>query len=116
VLRIIKDIIQSIRTDGIFPEELREAKNALDNNFIFTFKSADDVAVQQMMLEYQELPPDFLGTYRERIAAVKAEDVKRMAVKYLDPEKAIILVVGQEKNFDAPLSSFGPVNREEPVY
>ncbi len=116
VLRIIKDIIQSIRTDGIHPDELLGAKNALGNNFIFTFKSADDVAVQQMMLEYQELPLNFLETYRERIAAVKAEDVKRLAVKYLDPEEAIILVVGQEKKFDASLSSFGPVNREEPLY
>lgn len=114
VLTLLREIIGSIRRDGISPEELRGAKNALNNNFIFTFKSADDVAVQQMMLEYQELPPDFLETYRERIDAVKAEDVKRMAVKYLDPEKAIILVVGQEKKFDAPLSTFGSVNREEP--
>jgi zinc protease len=113
VLNLMKEIIGQIQVDEISPKELQGAKNALANNFIFTFKTADDVAFQKMMLEYKELPRDFLETYPGNIAAVKAEDVKRVALKYLDSQKAVILVVGQEKEFDAPLSQFGTVNRED---
>jgi len=113
VLTIMKDIIKKIQVEEINPAEIRWAKNAIQNNFIFTFKTADDVAFQQMMLKYQQLPSDFLETYRKKIEAVKAEDVKIMASKYLDLQKAIILVVGPEKEFDSPLSIFGTVNRED---
>jgi len=113
VLNLIRDILQQIRDKEISPKELQWAKNAIANNFIFTFKTADDVSVQQMMLEYKELPRNFLETYPGRIAAIKAEDVKRVASKYLDSQKAVILVVGTENEFDAPLSQFGTVTRED---
>lgn len=79
------------------------AKNSIANNFIFTFKTADDVAVQQMMLEYKELPRNFLETYPNIIAAVTVADLKRVAEKYLGSDKAVILVVGPEKEFDRSL-------------
>jgi zinc protease len=109
----MRDIIKKIQSEGITPEEIQWAKSAISNNFIFTFKTADDVAFQQMMLEYLDLPSDYLESYREKIAAVNATDVKRMASKYLDLHKTVILVVGSETKFEAPLSSFGKFNREE---
>lgn len=113
VLTIMKDIIKKMQDEEIDLEELQWAKNAIQNNFIFSFKTADDVAFQHMMLEYQKLPSNFLETYREKIEAVKAEDLKRMASKYLNLQKATVLVVGPEKEFDSPLSIFGTVNRED---
>ncbi|OPY19082.1 MAG: Peptidase M16 inactive domain protein [Syntrophus sp. PtaB.Bin075] len=113
VLNIMRDIIKKIQSEGITPEEIQLAKSAISNNFIFTFKTADDVVFQQMMLEYLDLPSDYLESYREKITAVNATDVKRMASKYLDLHKTVILVVGSETKFEAPLSSFGKFNREE---
>jgi predicted Zn-dependent peptidase len=113
VLDIIIDIIKKIRTEKISLYELQWAKNAIRNNFIFSFKTANDVAVQQMMMEYNELSKNFLEKYSERIEAVKIEDIINVASKYLDFQNAVILVVGAEKEFDAPLSKYGRINRED---
>jgi hypothetical protein len=39
------------------------------------------------------------------------EDLKRAAYKYLSPEEAVILIAGNESDFDQPLSAFGKVER-----
>ncbi len=111
-LDLVKDIVKEIREKEVSPKELQWAINAISNNFIFSFKTADDVVFQQMIGEYKKLPQNFLEAYPGRIAAVRTEDVRRVASKYLDPKEAVILVVGQEKEFDSPLSQFGIVNRE----
>jgi len=113
-LHVINDIIQQVQIQKISQREMQRAKNAIKNNFIFTFKTADDVAFQQLMTEYRELPRNFLETYDEKIDAVKADDLKRVALKYFPKQKVVILVVGPEKDFDAPLSKFGTVIRINP--
>ena len=44
--------------------------------------------------EYTKRKPDFWDTYRDRIRAVTADDVLRVAKKYLAPDKMVILAVG----------------------
>jgi predicted Zn-dependent peptidase len=41
-----------------------------------------------------ELAPDYLETYRENIQRVTKEDVRRVAAKYVTPDRAAIVVVG----------------------
>ncbi|MDY0186609.1 MAG: pitrilysin family protein [Syntrophus sp. (in: bacteria)] len=113
VLGLIKDLVREFQEKVVGTGELQWATKAIANNFIFTFKTADDVALQQMMLEYKGLPRSFLEEYPGRIAAVGVEDVRRVAATYLDPHKSVILVLGPEKDFDAPLTRFGTVNRED---
>jgi predicted Zn-dependent peptidase len=95
------------------PEELDWAKNTLINQFIFSFTSSASIVSQQMQLEYDGLPEDYLEQYQGRVAAVKLEKLGRVAEKHLHPEKSLLLVVGKEEDFDQPLSSFGLVNRIE---
>jgi len=113
VLGLIKDLVREFQEKVVGTGELQWATKAIANNFIFTFKTADDVALQQMMLEYKGLHRSFLEEYPGRIAAVGVEDVRRVAATYLDPHKSVILVLGPEKDFDAPLTRFGTVNRED---
>ncbi|MGH9555087.1 MAG: hypothetical protein ACRD2Y_04615, partial [Terriglobales bacterium] len=39
-------------------------------------------------------PPNYWETYRDRLRAVAAGDVLRVAQKYLQPDKLVILAVG----------------------
>ena len=43
------------------------------------------------------LPNDYLQTYRERIDAVTADDVQRVANAYVRPEIAAMVIVGDAK-------------------
>jgi len=44
---------------------------------------------------------------------VTAADLRRVAQSHLHPDRSVWVVVGQEKDFEKPLSSFGTVNRIE---
>ena len=67
------------------------------------------VAAQKARLEYYNYSKDYLDSYRDNIAKVTKEDVLRVAKKYLHPEALKLVVVGDSKKFDKPLSTFGKV-------
>ncbi len=90
-------------------EELNQAKESIINSFIFGFARADSIVTQQARLDYYDFPAGYLENFRENIAKVSREDVLRAAKKYLHPEALTILVVGDDKKFDQPLATVGPV-------
>ncbi len=109
VLSLLHDITNDIKTKGVSKQELSWAKKSLTNSFIFSFESSDQVASQQMMLKYDQLPQDFLKRYPQRISQTTSEELQRTALLFLSKEKTITLVVGNEKAFDKPLSTLGKV-------
>jgi zinc protease len=90
-------------------EELKKAKDAILNSFIFEFDSKEKVLAERMRYEFYGYPPDFLERYRAGIEKVTTADVDRVARKYIHPEKMAVLVVGDAKDFDRNLSTFGKV-------
>ncbi|MEN6317216.1 MAG: pitrilysin family protein [Syntrophaceae bacterium] len=96
VLSLIKSIIKDISINVVDKNELAGAVKSINNNFIFSFLSADQIAHQQLMIEYEALPRDYLVTYREKLSQVQAEDIRRVALKYLSSDNAVILIVGNE--------------------
>ncbi|MGZ4872314.1 MAG: M16 family metallopeptidase [Candidatus Angelobacter sp.] len=91
------------------PIELKKAKDAILNSFIFEFDSKQKVLAERMRYEFYGFPPDFLEQYRAGIEKVTPADVDRVARKYLHPEKMAVLVVGNAKDFDRDLSTLGKV-------
>jgi zinc protease len=91
------------------PEEVKKAKDAILNSFIFEFDSKEKVLAERMRYEFYGFPPDFLERYRAGIEKVTPADVDRVARKYIHPEKMAVLVVGNKKDFDRDLSTFGKV-------
>jgi predicted Zn-dependent peptidase len=65
--------------------------------------------LQQARLEFYGYQPDYLDRYRERIAAVTREDLLKAARAHLRPETFKLVVVGDAKSFEGPLSSIGAV-------
>ena len=108
-LSLLNSITERIKKDDLSSEELAWAKKSLNNSFIFSFNSTEQIARQQMMLEFEHLPPDYLVKYQDRIGQVAKEDLARVANRYLVPAKTITLVMGQEKDFEQPLTAFGTV-------
>ena len=94
-------------------EELEFAKESISNSFVFRFGSSHAIVTQKMSLEYHGYPPGYLETYVDNIRRVSAGDVLAAAKKYLRPEKMTLIVVGDQKDFDAKLEDFGRVEKAD---
>jgi predicted Zn-dependent peptidase len=106
---IMKEIIAGMTKEPVSDQELNLAKDSIINSFIFGFTSPAVVASQKARLEYYRYPAGYLDNYRENIAMVKRDDVLRVAKKYLHPDAMKLVVVGDARLFDRPLSTFGRV-------
>ncbi|HLW54626.1 MAG TPA: pitrilysin family protein [Candidatus Angelobacter sp.] len=101
--------IRELIKGGVTQTELKKAKDAILNSFIFEFDSKEKVLVERMRYEFYGYPPDFLERFRAGIEKVTPADVDRVAKKYLHPDQMSVLVVGNAKDFDRSLSTFGKV-------
>lgn len=101
--------IDELVKGGVTQQELKKAKDAILNSFIFEFDSKEKVLGERMRYEFYGYPADFLERYRAGIEKVTPADIDRVAKKYVHPERLSILVVGNPKDFDRSLSTFGKV-------
>ncbi len=101
----INDLVKG----GVTTLEMKKAKDAILNSFIFEFDSKDKVLAERMRYQFYGYPADFLERYRAGIEKVTPADVDRVARKYVHPDKLAILVVGNSKDFDRNLATFGKV-------
>jgi zinc protease len=101
--------IDNLAKQPITDEEIQHAKDAILNAFIFRLDSPDKILGERVVYEYYGYPPDWLDKYQAEIKKVTAADVNRVAAKYLHKDQLAVLVVGNTKEFDKPLSSLGAV-------
>lgn len=101
--------IAELLKDGVREDEVQRAKDAILNSFIFSFDSKEKVLGERMAYEFYGYPPDFLERYRAGVEKVTVADVNRVARKYIHPEKLAVLVIGNSRDFDRDLATFGKV-------
>jgi zinc protease len=99
--------LRRIRTGDIDDRELDDTKNYLMGVFPATVQTASDIASRLVDMELYSLPDDYFDHYRENIAAVSREEITRVANKYLDPDRLLIVVVGSAKDIREPLGGLG---------
>jgi zinc protease len=97
--------------------ELEKAKNYLalqmPRNFETTRATSD--ALAQAFI--YDLPADYYTTFANRIRAVTAADVKRVADKYIQADKFAVVIVGDRKAIEAGVKALnlGPLTIVEPA-
>ncbi|MBD1846092.1 insulinase family protein [Cyanobacteria bacterium FACHB-63] len=106
-IRSVMKEVDRIRKEPISAEELAFAKDTVLNSFIFNFQDPSQTLSRLLRYEYYGYPKDFIFQYRKAVEATTIPDVQRVAQKYLQPEKLVTLVVGNEKEIQPPLSSLG---------
>jgi zinc protease len=108
-VQAVDEDIDDLAKHPITDEEINRAKDAILNAFIFRLDSPDKILGERVTYEYYGYPPDWLDKYQVEIKKVTAADVNRVAAKYLHRDQLAVLVVGNNKEFDKPLSSMGAV-------
>jgi zinc protease len=108
-IQALDEQIDDVSRHPITEAEIKMAKDAILNAFIFNLDSPDKILRERMTYEFYGYPQDYLEKFRVGVEKVTAADVARAATKYLHKEKLTTLVVGNSAEFDKPLSSLGPV-------
>ncbi|HEX3819206.1 MAG TPA: pitrilysin family protein [Candidatus Sulfotelmatobacter sp.] len=108
-VKAVDENIDDLAKQPIAGDEVERAKDAILNTFIFRLDSPDKILAERMTYEYYGYPPDWLDKYQAEIKKVTPADVNRVAAKYLHKDQLAVLVVGNTKEFDQPLTSLGPV-------
>jgi predicted Zn-dependent peptidase len=103
---------QEIREVVVPAEELAGAKRTLVASFALGLENPAQVL--QRWIEQREfgLPEDYWDTYAEKIMAVSAADVRRVARKYVPYDNVQIVAVGDGDKIRELLKKFGPVEEK----
>ena len=104
-IKSLQTEIKRLQTTNITAKELSKAKDSTLNSFVFNFQDPAQTLSRLMRYEYYGYPSDFLFRYQKAITATTAADVKRVAQKYLQPEKLVTLVVGNQTGMKQSLTS-----------
>ena len=110
-IQAMDEQIAKVATNPISDEEIKRAKDAILNSFIFNLDSPDKILRERMAYEFYGYPQDYLEKFRAGVEKVTQADVARASSKYLHKDKLAVLVVGNAPDFDKPLSSLGPVTK-----
>jgi zinc protease len=108
-IQALNEQIDDVTKHPITEAEIKLAKDAILNSFIFNLDSPEKILHERMAYEFYGYPQDYLEKFRLGVDKVTAADVVQAASKYLHKEKLATLVVGNSGEFDKPLSSLGPV-------
>jgi zinc protease len=108
-IQALYEEIDGLTKNPLTDDEIRRAKDAILNSFVFNFDSPSKVLREQMAYAFYGYPSDYLERFRAGIEKVTPADAARAAAKYLHKDQLAVLVVGNTTEFDKPLSSLGTV-------
>jgi zinc protease len=92
-----------IRAEEPKAEEVEDAKRYLLGRLPFHFTTNAQIAEQLLAIERFGLGLDYLDTYRKSVAAVTPSDIRRVAEKYLDPRRMVLVAAGAIDESGKPL-------------
>jgi zinc protease len=101
--------IDKLRSLPVPETELLDAQNYLTGVFSMGLATQSGLLSQISTLALNELPDDYLETYREKVRALKPEDVLTAARTYFDSANMQIVVVGNRKQIESQAELFGEV-------
>ncbi len=117
-ISLILDELNRIRKEPVSEAEMETAVNYYLESFADSFQTPQATMTSFANLEMTGKPMDYYKTYRDRVKAVTKAKVQEVAQKYIHPDKAAIMIVGDwepcNKGSDkwaGPLDKLGPVHR-----
>lgn len=106
-LSLIDSELAKIQSGTITAKEIGWAKDSINNGFIFSFSTPDQIVWQELNLEFEKLPADYLINFRGKIGNVTINDLNKAAAKYMNKSKNVVLILGDGKKIDESLTKTG---------
>jgi zinc protease len=99
--------LDKLRAMPVPEAELLDAQNYLSGVFSMGLATQEGLLGQLVTAELNELPQDYLETYRAKVRAVTPADLLATARKYFDSANMQIVVVGDRAQIEEQAALFG---------
>jgi zinc protease len=93
--------------------ELTAVKNYLNGVFVIGLETQAGIANELSNVRLMGLPDDYLETYVTRVRSTEPDRIQNAAKKYMSPQDATIVVVGDAGKIQKQVEKFGPVKVEK---
>lgn len=101
--------LNRIRTEKVTAKELQLVKNVLTGQFSQSLEEPGTIAEFALTTARFGLPADYFENYLENLQNVTADEVMLMARKYIRPDRAHIVIVGnKDSGITDKLKQFNP--------
>jgi zinc protease len=107
VLRLVVDEFWRLQRERVSERELGDAKAYLAGSFPLTIETPDSIATQVLNVLFFGLPVEQLQSFRNRVNAVRVDDIERVARYFLRPDRLSIVLVGNAAAFVSKLPGVG---------
>ncbi len=89
--------LERLQKESVSNDELEAAKKFLIGNFPLKYSAQQDYAKFLAQIEFYGLGSDYPDTFASMINAVTADDITRVAKKYLNPNDVTVIVADLKK-------------------
>ena len=101
--------LKRLRDEKVSADELANAKTAIVGSFALSLEQPQALLQNIITQKLYNLPDDYWDTYPQKVAAITAEDVQRVAQKYLDLGHLQVVAVGDASQARDVLAKYGKV-------
>lgn len=92
---------------------LEQVKSRMNGSFARSLENPSTIAGFALNIEKYKLPKDYYATYLEKLSKVSVADVQDLAKKYLKPENANIIAVGNADQLKKTMTKFSKDGKVE---
>jgi predicted Zn-dependent peptidase len=102
--------LKRLREEKVPQAELDDAKRSIVANFALSLENLQGQLNRWVTVKYYGLPSSYGDEYTEKIARLSADDVERVAKKYVDLDHLQLVVVGDAKQIKGAVEKYGAVD------
>ena len=106
-LQAVREEIEKMRTSEVTDEEVRIARDKVENSFVFSFDRPEKTIDRVVRYDYFGYPRDFIFQFQKAVQSVTKADILRVCREYWDPKRLTIIAVGNPADFGHSLDELG---------
>jgi zinc protease len=108
-LKAVVSELDQMANKPVDSSELTAIKNYMAGLYLLRLETQDGVANQLNTMQTLGLPKDYLETYVTKVRSVEPQQIMSAAKKYIAPDQATVVIVGDASKIGETLKKFGEV-------
>ncbi len=108
-MREFKYELDRMVNEKVSQEDLENAKRSIIGGFALSLEQPQALLQNIITQKLYNLPADYWDTYPQKVSAITADDIQRVAKKYIDMKHLQVVAVGDASKIKSVLSTYGTV-------